>query len=254
MKRLTAFLLMLSLLAFGGTAAADSIPDDTFPHVRVYRGGVGIPDGIYPATPDCIFDICTGCPFKVCMGDPVKPSAGWSSAGWFSSVEYGSEEREYEGLFDFDELILDGTREGGVCAVKARHRFIHYNGVIDTRDPQTLDMKFRDYWRERLSRRYGEPGEYAEHAWGGVNNLWWDLSHEPSPIDSINLSVFFIIHRDFPSSPLWYRPLFIILTYLFDNHTKCEPRLTARKDSYPWPPKFLREPFERERKPKRKLP
>lgn len=77
-KFVAAFLLMLAMLAFGGTAAADSMskPRET-----------------------------PGCPFGVCMVDPLKPNSGWAPDG------FGEESREYKGQLDFDHIDLFGTRE-----------------------------------------------------------------------------------------------------------------------------------------------
>ena len=52
-------------------------------------------------------------PLGVNMGDPIKPSKGWDTFG------FGVERRKYEGDLPFEEIILEGTREHGVCSLMA---------------------------------------------------------------------------------------------------------------------------------------
>ncbi len=123
-------------------------------------------------------------PLGVSMGDPLKPDEGWNQGG------FGAESKEYKGTFPFYELSVEGTRDGGACAVMA----VGWKEARET---------YKNL-RERLSRKYGEPSSEGQHDAG------WRLRGNPDKISSIALwfksSLFSTVH----------------LQYRFENHLQCQ--------------------------------
>ena len=124
-------------------------------------------------------------PLGVSMGDPLKPDEGWNQGG------FGEESKKYKGSFPFSMLFVEGTRDGGACAVMA----VGVGGALET---------YKNL-RERLSRKYGEPSSEGQHDAG------WRLSENPNKISSI---------------ALWFKPSSsfstVHLQYRFENHLQCQ--------------------------------
>ena len=129
-------------------------------------------------------------PLGVSMGDPLKPDGGWSGGGG------GFEEREYKGTLPFLVIRIEGTRDGGACAIGA-------GGEITRKDKALSNY---DYLRSLLVDKYGEPDkeepkEYPEARW---------LNFDPNP-DKIDKIVLHTIKRDtFGAQTL--------LMYWFENY------------------------------------
>lgn len=129
-----------------------------------------------------IGNTATAGPFAVSMGDTFRPDKGWNQGG------FGAASREYKGTFPFRSVFVEGTREGGACAVRA--------------DMWGTD-EFKNL-RDRLARKYGEPSSERQH------EARWSLSGNPDKIRSIVLWI----------DEGWIDVVY--LQYRFENHQQCE--------------------------------
>ena len=88
-----------------------------------------------------IGNTAAACPLRVCMGGSIKPDKGWGAGG--RGVEY----RQYKGTLPFRGILIEGTRDGGACAIGA-------GGDTSTRDKA---LSSYDHLRSLLVDKYGEP-------------------------------------------------------------------------------------------------
>lgn len=135
-------------------------------------------------------------PFGVNMGDPIKPDA-WIAGG------FGIEVRIYEGGLPFDRMGLEGTRQGGVCNVRAEGRVHNRETAVEL------------YYNLRvlLVDRYGKPDiEETETTFPKARWLLENVRHNPDKIVQFVLWVSKYDNND-------YR---FTLQYFFENARECE--------------------------------
>ena len=66
-----------------------------------------------------IGNTAVACPLGVCMGDPLTP-VRWNAGG------FGFEEHEYRGTLPFRVIRIEGTRDGGACAIGAAEDILRF--------------------------------------------------------------------------------------------------------------------------------
>ena len=150
-------------------------------------------------------------PLGVNMGDPLKPDKGWPANG------IGIETRKYKGSLPFDRIEIEGTRDGGVCVVRAiRLSFALEPESLTPEIPEVVRIRRIIYAREHyvdlkalLLRKYGKPSSEVQ------DETWWGPLKNKDKISSI---VLWIDYRYREGNRVAIRSL----KYFFENHSQCE--------------------------------
>ena len=145
-------------------------------------------------------------PLGVNMGDALNPfRVRWNAGG------FGFEEHEYKGSLPFRAMRIEGTRDGGACAVQA-------GGDATSRDGALSNY---DYLRSLLVDKYGEP--HKEEPEKTVKELrsssenpdarWFYFGTNPDKIGEIALWI--------NKNERWPGGYQAALKYWFENSGEC---------------------------------